>query len=32
MFEEFHLIPFGAIGGVSSSSPLEHTPKQNIFI
>lgn len=32
MFEEFCLIHFGAIGGVSSSSPLEHTPKQNSFI
>lgn len=32
MFEEFRLIHFGAIGGVSSSSPLEHTPKQNSCI
>lgn len=32
MFEEFRFIHFGTIGGVSSSSPLEHTPKQNSFI
>lgn len=32
MFEEFCLIHFGTVGGVSSSSPLEHTPKQNSFI